>query len=111
MWVFEEMVEGQKLTEIINTKHVNVKYLPGITLPDNVVAVPDNVEAASDADVLVFVIPHQFIERSCKPLVGKLKAGAEGISLIKGFAIVPTGGIKLMSNIITDMFDGMPVSV
>ena len=29
MWVFEEMVEGQKLTEIINTKHVNIKYLPG----------------------------------------------------------------------------------
>ena len=29
MWVYEEMVEGQKLTEIINTKHVNVKYLPG----------------------------------------------------------------------------------
>ena len=29
MWVFEEMVEGQKLTEIINTRHENVKYLPG----------------------------------------------------------------------------------
>ena len=29
MWVFEEMVDGQKLTEIINTKHENVKYLPG----------------------------------------------------------------------------------
>lgn len=113
MWVYEEMVEGQKLTEIINTKHVNVKYLPGITLPDNVVAVPDIVEAASDADVLVFVIPHQFFERSCKPLVGKLKAGAEGISLIKGFSIVPTGGIKLMSDIISNMFKdiSMPVSV
>ena len=44
-------------------------YSSGITLPDNVVAVPDIVEAASDADVLVFVIPHQFFERSCKPLV------------------------------------------
>lgn len=38
MWVFEEMVDGQKLTEIINTKHQNVKYLPNITLPDNVVS-------------------------------------------------------------------------
>lgn len=37
MWVFEEMVDGQKLTEIINTKHENVKYLPGIKLPENVV--------------------------------------------------------------------------
>ena len=38
MWVFEEMVDGQKLTEIINTKHQNVKYLPGIDLPHNVVS-------------------------------------------------------------------------
>ena len=30
MWVFEEEVEGRKLTEIINTDHENVKYLPGI---------------------------------------------------------------------------------
>ena len=28
MWVFEEEVDGEKLTEIINTKHENVKYLP-----------------------------------------------------------------------------------
>lgn len=38
MYVYEEMVDGQKLTEIINTKHENVKYLPGHKLPDNVVS-------------------------------------------------------------------------
>lgn len=37
MWVFEEMVNGRKLTEIINTDHENVKYLPGHKLPPNVV--------------------------------------------------------------------------
>lgn len=37
MWVFEEMVNGRKLTEIINTDHENVKYLPGHKLPANVV--------------------------------------------------------------------------
>jgi glycerol-3-phosphate dehydrogenase (NAD+) len=30
MWVFEEMVNGRKLTEIINQDHENLKYLPGI---------------------------------------------------------------------------------
>jgi hypothetical protein len=39
MWVFEEMVDGKKLSEIINTTHENVKYLPGKTLPSNVVRV------------------------------------------------------------------------
>ncbi len=38
MYVYEEMVDGQKLTEIINTKHENVKYLPGFPLPENVVS-------------------------------------------------------------------------
>ena len=26
MWVFEELIEGRKLTEIINDTHENVKY-------------------------------------------------------------------------------------
>jgi len=39
MYVYEEMVDGQKLTEIINTKHENIKYLPGCILPDNVVSI------------------------------------------------------------------------
>ena len=39
MWVFEEIVDGRKLTEIINTEHRNMKYLPDFVLPDNVVCV------------------------------------------------------------------------
>lgn len=38
MWVYEEMMDGKKLTEIINTQHENVKYLPGHKLPRNVVS-------------------------------------------------------------------------
>lgn len=37
MYVYEEMIDGKKLTEIINTTHENVKYLPGHKLPENVV--------------------------------------------------------------------------
>ncbi|KAG5462921.1 MAG: glycerol-3-phosphate dehydrogenase 1-like protein, isoform CRA_b [Olpidium bornovanus] len=59
MWVFEETIDGRKLSDIINELHENVKYLPGIKIPDNVVAIPDLVEAARDATLLVFVIPHQ----------------------------------------------------
>ena len=75
MWVFEEEIKGRKLTEIINTEHENVKYLPGRKLPENIIAVPDITEAAKDADILIVVIPHQFISRSLSPLKGKLKSG------------------------------------
>lgn len=54
-------MDGRKLTEIINEKHENVKYLPGIKLPENVVAVPDVAEAAKGATALIFVLPHQVI--------------------------------------------------
>ena len=38
MYVYEEDINGRKLTEIINTDHENVKYLPGHKLPENVVS-------------------------------------------------------------------------
>lgn len=38
MYVYEEMIEGKKLTEIINETHENVKYLKGHKLPENVVS-------------------------------------------------------------------------
>ncbi|KAL3229309.1 hypothetical protein MRX96_023625 [Rhipicephalus microplus] len=33
MYVYEEIVDGKKLTEIINTQHENIKYLPGYKIP------------------------------------------------------------------------------
>lgn len=109
MYVYEEMVDGQKLTEIINTKHENVKYLPGIKFPENVVAVPDVVDASADADILIFVLPHSFVPATCKPLIGKVKSTAYGISLIKGFG-EKDGKFVLMSQIIQELL-GIPCSV
>lgn len=103
MWVFEEMVEGRKLTEIINNDHVNVKYLPGIQLPKSVVAIPDVKDAAENADILIFVLPHQFVRGVCKQLDGKVKPGAIAVSLIKGFDVADGGGILLISDVIREM--------
>ena len=47
------------------------------------IAIPDVVEAAKDADILTFVVPHQFIKRICSALFGKIKPTAIGLSLIK----------------------------
>lgn len=38
MYVYEEEVNGRKLTEIINQEHENVKYLPGHKFTPNVVS-------------------------------------------------------------------------
>lgn len=101
MWVFEEIIEGQKLTEIINTKHENVKYLPGIKLPANVIAVPDIVEACKDSDLIVFNIPHQFLPRILSQLKGKVNPRQRAISCLKGLQVNPDG-CKLLSTYITE---------
>ncbi|TNN78652.1 Glycerol-3-phosphate dehydrogenase [NAD(+)], cytoplasmic [Liparis tanakae] len=88
MWVFEETVDGRKLTEIINTDHENLKYLPGHKLPLNVLAVADLAESVKGADILIFVVPHQFIVRVCDTIKDHIKkdagvdAGPEGLKLI-----------------------------
>lgn len=38
MYVYEEIIDGKKLTDIINETHENVKYLPGHKIPPNVVS-------------------------------------------------------------------------
>nr|XP_005892080.1 PREDICTED: glycerol-3-phosphate dehydrogenase [NAD(+)], cytoplasmic isoform X2 [Bos mutus] len=86
MWVFEEDIGGRKLTEIINTQHENVKYLPGHKLPPNV-----------------------FIGKICDQLKGHLKADTIGVSLIKGVDEGPKG-LKLISEVIGERL-GIPMSV
>lgn len=101
MWVFEEEIEGQKLTDIINSKHENVKYLPGVKLPENLVANPDAVDTVKGADLLIFNIPHQFLPRVCKQLKGHVKPTARAISCLKGLEVSPEG-CKLLSQSIND---------
>ena len=101
MWVFEEEVtlpqsskhydassdlstKPQKLTHLINHFHENVKYLPGIVLPKNVVANASAIDTVKGSTILVFNLPHQFIHGLCKQLSGHILPYARGISCIKG---------------------------
>lgn len=47
------------------------------------VAVTDLVESCTGANVLIFVVPHQFVTGICKQLIGKLEPNTQAISLIK----------------------------
>ncbi|KAK4150678.1 NAD-dependent glycerol-3-phosphate dehydrogenase N-terminus-domain-containing protein [Chaetomidium leptoderma] len=102
MWVFEENVvvpsdsphydaavgdKPQKLTSVINTHHENVKYLPKIQLPPNVVANPSLLDAVKDSSILIFNLPHEFIGNVCKQIKGHILPSARGISCIKGVTV------------------------
>ena len=101
MWVYEEKTkipetsrhydassksstEPQKLTELINNYHENVRYLPGIDLPHNLYANPSLQDSVKDSTILVFNLPHQFIGGLCEQMKGHIVPYARGISCIKG---------------------------
>ena len=86
LWVFEEQVEGRPLSVQINERHENPKYLAGVHLPDNLRAEPDLLAAARDADYLMVVLPHQFVERTMLTLAGKLKPSVVAVSFAKACA-------------------------
>jgi len=107
MWVYEEMVEvdgeSRKLTEVINSQHENIKYLPGIKLPQNVIAVADLAEACKDATLLIFVLPHQFLPRLLPTIREACHPSCRGVSLIKGMDFCKeTGEPLLISKSIED---------
>ncbi|KAJ1912992.1 Glycerol-3-phosphate dehydrogenase [Mycoemilia scoparia] len=111
MYVYEELIDGKKLTEIINTQHENVKYLPGFKIPENVIAVPDVVEAVKDANLIVIVMPHQFVKsvlETIKPHI--IPSKTKVLSLIKGVVITPKGTVTV-SNLIKENLGIHDVSV
>jgi glycerol-3-phosphate dehydrogenase (NAD+) len=62
----------------------------------NVVAIPDLLRAVEGCTLLIFVVPHQFVERICHQLVGRLVKGARAISLVKGIDC-ERGDLELVS--------------
>ena len=101
MWVYEEettvpkvskhhdpsseySTKTQKLTTLINHFHENVKYLPGIALPTNVIANSSLQESVEGSSILVFNLPHQFIGGLCDQMKGHIVPHARGVSCIKG---------------------------
>ena len=110
MWVFEEIINGRKLTSIINQDHENVKYMPGIKLPENIIADSDVLSTTKDANVLIFVLPHQFLGGLCDKISGNHAPDCIAISLIKAVHFDETG-IVLISDIIKSGLKGMDVSV
>lgn len=121
MWVYEEEVsipEGskhydpsskdstqkQKLTKLINHYHENVKYLPNIALPKNLIANPSLQDSVKDSTILVFNLPHQFISGLCDQMKGSILPYARGVSCIKGVS-VSSEDIKLFSESIGEKLE------
>lgn len=101
MWVYEENVNGKKLTDIINSQHENVRYLPDVKLPHNLIADPDLKHTIEGADLVVFNIPHQFLPNICKQIDGIDFSKVRAVSCLKGIHIGKEG-VSLLSTYIEE---------
>lgn len=89
-----------EIADEINNSHANPEYLPGIRLPDSLVATVDPVWAMRDADAVVFAVPSQTLRANLEGWVPALPPGATLVSLAKG---VELGSLKRMSEVITEV--------
>ncbi|SPJ10898.1 glycerol-3-phosphate dehydrogenase, putative [Plasmodium sp. DRC-Itaito] len=106
MYVKEEIVEEEKLSDIINKKKENIKYMKGMKIPENILAISNLKEVIDDADLLIFVLPHQYLDNVLDEIVqnNNLKKNARAISLIKGIKMIRSKP-QLLSDIIEKKLD------
>jgi len=94
MWMFDENLDdGRRLVDVFNLSHENVRYLPGVTVPENVRATCDLAEAVRGRNIFIFVTPHQFIRgtaaRISEELTEDQRRNGTFVNFSKGFEFKP----------------------
>ena len=89
----------QEIADEINATHRNEKRLPGIDLPEVLVATADPGALAEVSDLVIFAVPSSHL-RSVAATVGpRIPATADVLSVVKG---LENGSLLRMSGVIAD---------
>jgi glycerol-3-phosphate dehydrogenase (NAD(P)+) len=78
LWALEPEV-----TTSINREYSNAIYLPGVTL-DSAITATGDIGRAAVADIILLVVPAQFLRASCENLAPHIKAGTPVVICAKG---------------------------
>jgi glycerol-3-phosphate dehydrogenase (NAD(P)+) len=95
MWARRE-----ELSALINDRHENRDYLPGVELPEAITATPDPEEALGAASVVVLAVPSQSLRANLEHWARSISPDAVLMSLMKG---VEVGTAKRMSEVIEEV--------
>ncbi len=83
----------------INRTRRNEARLPGIDLPERVVATADTAEVAEAADLVVFATPSRYLRLTVGGVAPHLPATADVVSVVKG---LEAGSLMRMTEVIAD---------
>ncbi len=97
-----------ELASSINGAHENPRYLPGIRLPQGLVATTDLGAAAAGAETVLVVIPSQFCREVYGRLRGVIAPGAAVVSATKGIEL---DTLKRMTEVGAEEIPGHPLVV
>lgn len=75
----------EELAQAINQERVNSRYLPGIEIPQNVVATSSLVEATTGQDLLVCAIPSAHLREVLQQIAPLLAEPIDIVNTAKGF--------------------------
>ncbi len=100
-------IEGPYVAETRRLRE-NPRYLPGVALPDDLVLTADAAEAARDADLLVSVIPTQFLRPAFAAVGPALPRSVPLLSCSKG---IERGTLRRPSEILAELAGERPLAV
>jgi len=86
----------------------NVKFLPGVRIPDAVTVTSDIREAAQDAAIYVAAIPTVYLRKTLANIRGTIPSGCPTVSIIKG---IENETFERPSQIIREALGPRPVVV
>lgn len=87
-----------EVAEAINETHRNERRLPGIDLPEDLVATAD-VAAIADADLVIFAVPSSHLRAVVGTAAPHIGPSADVLSVVKG---IEAGSLLRMSEAIAD---------
>ena len=77
----------RELCDTITSTHENPAYLPGVALPERLVATHDASRALEGAEVVVVAVPSQLLRENLTRLVPHIARDAVLVSLMKGIEL------------------------
>jgi glycerol-3-phosphate dehydrogenase (NAD(P)+) len=96
-----------EVVESINRDHENVPFLPGLPLPEGVRATGDLWEAVSSGEILVNVVPSQFVRSVWSEVGDAVADDALVVSASKG---IETRTLERMDEVMADVLPGPVLS-
>ncbi len=98
----------KEVIEQINNNHINVTFLPNVTLCEKVIATSNIDEALYDKDLIVFALPSEYLYKTIFNIKNKISRKAVLVNIGKGFDPQTK---KRLSEVIEDAFPENEIAV